>query len=242
MFSAAAYRTSLGGVPTTSDTEALADRVFRQVFRRDFDEPGFALVSLGPAVGSRELRRFMVALQDELDERYRRARGRHLVYLSTGRFDQQVSTKFHLDGAPDESYLMLGYEPSEVASELAMADYTRAAAERGASPRRFLDEHNPMFARGEAILAPYVTPLAGFDPASAHVLLVNNGALLGSDGSAYALGVLHRATIPSPDPSRRRVVNSTMLGVADAPDAGPLGPDARRAFLDAEDVAGASYR
>ena len=44
-----------------------------------------------------------------------------------GRFDSQTTTKFHLDGAPDEAFLMLGYEASPVRSELAIADYSKAA-------------------------------------------------------------------------------------------------------------------
>jgi hypothetical protein len=38
------------------------------------------------------------------------------------RFDQQVNT-FHVDNAADQSFLMLGYEPSEIESELHIADY-----------------------------------------------------------------------------------------------------------------------
>jgi hypothetical protein len=34
-----------------------------------------------------------------------------------GRFDSQATTKFHLAGAPDEAFLMLGYEASRVQSE-----------------------------------------------------------------------------------------------------------------------------
>ena len=44
-------------------------------------------------------------------------RGRRpFAYLSMARFDQQETTKFHLDGAPAESLLMLGYEPSKIRS------------------------------------------------------------------------------------------------------------------------------
>src|SRR5205814_4714013 len=65
-------------------------------------------------------------------------------------------------------------EPSEVHSELAIADYSRAACELGIAPQRFLVEHNPMFAEGERLLAPFVTRLPRFDPTAAQVLLVNN--------------------------------------------------------------------
>jgi hypothetical protein len=62
------------------------------VFRRDFNAPGAAVLSLGHAVHSTELRRFMVALKEALDEVFHRATGRYLVYLSMARFNQQVTT------------------------------------------------------------------------------------------------------------------------------------------------------
>jgi len=44
------------------------------------------------------------------------------TFRSLARFDQQETTKFHLDGAPEQSMLVLGYEPSRVQSRLPTAD------------------------------------------------------------------------------------------------------------------------
>jgi hypothetical protein len=49
-----------------------------------------------------------------------------LSYHWLVRFDQQVNTPF-VDNAADQSFLMLGYEPSE--SELHIADYYKYANE-----------------------------------------------------------------------------------------------------------------
>jgi hypothetical protein len=79
--------------------------VFDRVFRRNFAAPGFALVDFGPKFESRDLRAAMVQLKGELQQLCRDAWQRELIYLSMGRFDQQVTTKPHIDGAPPESVL-----------------------------------------------------------------------------------------------------------------------------------------
>ena len=71
------------------------------------------------------------------------------------RFDQQETTKFHLDGAPEQSMLMLGYEPSRVVSRLFLADYTRAASDLGITPQLFLTEFNPMYRAEIEKLSPH---------------------------------------------------------------------------------------
>jgi hypothetical protein len=40
---------------------------------------------------------------------------------------------FHVDNAADQSFLMLGYEPSEIESELHIADYYKYANESNAA-------------------------------------------------------------------------------------------------------------
>src|SRR5262245_51849798 len=198
MFPQTAYFTACAGVPDASGLVLLAGTVFRLVFRRDFTAPGVALLELGPAVESFALRRFMVDLKGELDRLYRKSTGRRLVYLSLARFDQQVTTKFHLDGAPEEAYLMLGYEPSEVRSELSVADYSRTAFEMRTEPKHFLADFNPMFANHEGLLAADVTPLTGFHPAHASVVVLNNSSLPYDPQWGNSLGVMHQATILTP--------------------------------------------
>ncbi|HYG76270.1 MAG TPA: hypothetical protein VEK08_14795 [Planctomycetota bacterium] len=186
--------------------------VFEQTLRFDFEHFGFALLDLGPDSDSYALRRNMVELKRGLSELLIAKTRKHLHYLSMGRFDQQVTTKFHLDGAPNESVLMLGYEPSRVQSRLFMADYTRCAHERGITPRQYLDQFNPMFSAGAALLTPYTTELTEFNPANFQILLINNSALPFSEERNTLLGVMHKAEIVNPTKDESRVVNSTMLG------------------------------
>src|SRR5688500_16088661 len=94
----------------------LGETISDLVWRFDFAAPGFCVVDVGPGVDSHTLRSWMVSLKQQLSEfGVRRGRG-PFGYRSMARFDQQETTKFHLDGAPARSMLMLGYEPSRVRS------------------------------------------------------------------------------------------------------------------------------
>ena len=238
MYPATAYHTLLAAVPSERDWPKLAHTVHRHAFRTDLAAPGFALVSFQPAIDSVTLRRAMVRLKEELARVQRDATGRHLVYRSMARFDQQVTTKFHLDGGPDESVLMLGYEPSAVDSRLALADYTLAAQRLGIEPSQFLVEHNPMFSAGASLLEPVTTHLTVFDPAQAHILLINNSCRTVDPARRNLLGVMHQATIAHPNPSRRRVVNSTMLRLADDPSNEEVAPDRQAEYVTTSHVSG----
>jgi hypothetical protein len=191
---------------------AHAERVYETAWRFDFTAPGFCLLNLGAGVDSHDLRALMVSLKERLSEVGSRRYEVPLVYRSMGRFDQQETTRFHLDGAPEQSMLMLGYEPSRVQSRLSVADFARCAFDLGIEPKRFLDEFNPMYRRGEEMLVRYVTELP--QPAEDHsrILLINNSSLPFTETRTNSLGVLHKAEIVNPDDSERRVVNSTMLG------------------------------
>jgi hypothetical protein len=45
---------------------------------------------------------------------------------------------FHVDNAADQSFLMLGYEPSEIESELHIADYYKYANESSTATKDYL--------------------------------------------------------------------------------------------------------
>jgi hypothetical protein len=179
------------------DIPATAPEVFRRVWRTALDQPGFGLLRFAREVSSRELRRAMVELVGAFP----------VVFVPErfGRFDQQVSSRFHRDGAPPASLLVLGYEPTAVRSRFWIADGSAAARAAGLSLKNYLAAHNPMFPAGEAALAPFVTEL-NLPPDEAFLVVVNNSLLPFGDGNP--LGVLHKAVIPSPDPAGRRVINS----------------------------------
>jgi hypothetical protein len=217
---------------------AEAEAVFDAAWRSDFSAPGFCLLDLGTTPGSHDLRSLMLDLKERLSEVGGRRYGVRFSIRSLGRFDQQETTKFHLDGAPDRSLLVLGYEPSTVRSRLSLADYTRCAHDLRIESRRFLDEFNPMYRKGEDLLARYVTELP--EPAEGHsrILLINNSSLPFDEARSNPLGVLHKAEVLDPDDSKRRLVNSMMLAAGEPDEAGE---DLLREFVATEEVSKRVY-
>jgi hypothetical protein len=192
------------------EAEAIAAEVFSRVLRESFDQPGFAIIAFPRQLGSKELRKTMVGLKESLSELFHDHWGESLAYLSLGRFDQQTTTKLHLDGAPERSVLMLGYEPTEVSSEFHIADYAACASALQLTPEEFLAQHNPMFADAMRLLAPYVTEVADWHEDRPRIVVVNNSSVSRTHPK-HTAGVMHGARIPTPDRARRRVINSTMM-------------------------------
>ena len=154
-----------------------------------------------------------------------------------GRFDQQETTKFHRDGAPDTSLLVLGYAPSQVRSRLLLADHVRCAFDLGIEPQQFLTNHNPMYHSGEEMLVGYVTELPQPDKAHASVLLINNSNLPFIDARPNPLGVLHQAVIVNPTESECRLVNSMMLVTEDE----SVGQEALDEFVQTDQISPKVY-
>ncbi len=188
----------------------LGEHLYTTVWRQALDQPGFALVEFEDAPSSEQLRQRMVQLVELVNDVAARRGEPRFVYERLGRFDQQVTTKFHRDGAPHASLLVLGYEPSVVASRLFIADLPRVAREHALGANAFITAHNPMFPSGEALLRGWVTELS-WSKDRAAVVLINN-SLFPDDGTdGNPLGVLHKGEIPSPDSKQSRVINSTGL-------------------------------
>ncbi len=200
--------------PSSSDVGSIAVEIYDRVCRADFDSPGFCLFSLGDSVDSVGLRRLMVDLKREMKAIHEARTGNTLVYLSATRFDQQVTTRLHLDGGPDECFLMLGYEPSEVESAISIADYARCAFDLGLSPKDFMSKHNPMFGSGDEVLQPYTTRVPCFSSSEFQIVCINNSSAAYSSTLPLWQGTLHTATILTPDESKRRIINSTMIASA----------------------------
>ena len=166
-----------------------------------------------------------------------RGRGR-FAYKSMARFDQQETTKFHLDGAPEQSLLMLGYEPSKVQSRLFLADYSRAAFDLGISPQQFLHNYNPIFKKGEELLGRYVRELPQPLDGHSRILLVNNSSLPFTEARTNPLGVMHKAIIVTSDDAERRIVNSTMLAVGETDE---IGQEQQRDFVTTDKISQKVY-
>lgn len=221
--------------------QQLGSGVFRAACRFDFSAPGFACIDLGPSLSPRQLRSTMVQLKECLSAEMLRTAGRKLAYLSMGRFDQQVTTKFHLDGAPEESVLILGYEPSVIRSRLFMGDYSRCAAEIGLSPRQFLDEHNPMFSSGAEKLKPYVTEVSNLNNRHFQIVVINNSSAPHFESNPKMQGVMHMAQIVDPSPQHSRIVNSTMTYAGGSTDAETISKSDQAAFIESESISRSRY-
>jgi len=130
------------------------------------------------------------------------------------RFDQQETTKFHLDGAPEQSMLDAGVRTIEgwqpvnswptTLVPLSILAYT---------PQQFLHDFNPMYKKGEELLGRYVMELPQPTEGHSRILLVNNSSLPFTEARTNPLGVMHKAIIVTPKDAERRIVNSTMLAV-----------------------------
>jgi hypothetical protein len=189
---------------TPDGIAAVAPEVFRRVWRTAHGQPGFALVRFARPVSSQELRRAMVELVGAFPVRF--------VPERFGRFDQQISSRFHRDGAPPASLLVLGYEPTAVRSRFWIADASAAAVGAGMGLAEYMAANNPMFPAGEQALAPFVTEL-DLPPGESFLVLANNSLLPAGGGNP--LGVLHRAAIAAPDPAGCRIINSIGYTPAD---------------------------
>lgn len=200
-----AYRFDLPH-PLPAAVAKLAAAVFPRVWRTTLDQPGFAVIRFGGPVESHDLRRFLLDLAAAFPVAFATER--------VGRFDQQVSSRFHRDGAPPASLLLLGYEASRVCSRVFAADAERAAADAGLPVTEYLAAHNPMTPAGEAKLWPVATELAV--PTNEPFVVVLNNSLL-PPGPDRVLGVLHKAEVPEPDPTAARVINSMGLMLRDDP-------------------------
>lgn len=196
-----------------TDVLQIVETVFERVFRTELGQPGFAVLVMPQDFSSQELRQSMTVLKERLSELHAMKWGEALEYLSLGRFDQQNSTKLHLDGAPVRSFLMLGYEPTKVRSEFQIADFSRCACDMGLSPAEFMSQHNPMFSAGAELLRNYVSNITNWHEDCSRIVIINNSiAEPGMHGATY--GVLHGALIPLPDPQASRIINSTMIAPA----------------------------
>jgi hypothetical protein len=216
----------------------VAERVFALVWRFDFTAPGFCVLDAGPGVDSHVLRSWMVNLKERLSAVAVGRGGEPFAFRSLARFDQQEDTKFHLDGAPDRSMLLLGYEASKVQSRLFLGDYVRAAFALGISPQQFLQDYNPMYRRGEQRLAPHVTELPQPADGHARIVLVNNSSLPLAEARTNPLGVMHKAQILNPTEAERRIVNSALLAVGDSEE---VAPEQVREFIRTDEISKKLY-
>jgi len=196
---------------TEVNIKKMAQYCFENVFRTTTDKPGFVYLDFGTDLNSTLLRSIMVDLKKELSKYTNKHFSKRLSYHWLVRFDQQVNTPFHIDNAGEESFLMLGYEPSEVECELYLADYFKYAKNSGEAPKNFLEAFTPVFKENEALLTPYITKLSPFLEYTYKIVLINNSnPVLRND----TFGVFHKAKIVEPNLQKSRIVNSALINMS----------------------------
>jgi hypothetical protein len=201
---------------STLDVRPIAETAYDLTCRSDLEAPGFCVVDLDAVSDPVALRRVMVGLKDAMDSIHRARTGGRLVYLSASRFDQRQTTRAHLDGGPEESLLMLGYEPSGLRATIEISDYSRCAAAMGLTPQAFMDRHNPMFNDVSALLRPYTVALPDAPSDGYRILCINNSSTPLSTNRSTWQGVLHAATIAPGAGTQTRFLNSTLIAAAPA--------------------------
>lgn len=195
------------------DPGSLAHQVAGLVFRHVLGEaPGYACLRVIDCPDSFALRQLMSELRRALSRIHHQRYGQGLEYYSLGRFDQKKTTRLHLDGGPSCSFLMLGYEPSEVTSRFTISDYSHCADSQDLTPAQFLHDQNPMFSEtGRAALLPYTRNIEDWDDREYRIVIVNNGSLE-ANTPLPGLGVMHGAEILfDPGSGSGRIINSTMF-------------------------------
>ena len=200
-----------------------------RAWRATLHEPGWAVLVPGEPVDSFALRREMMRVLDELSAEAERGGLPPFVVERLGRFDQQTSTRFHRDGGPAGSLLLLGYEPSRVASRFFVADAARAAEAAGIRVNAFLAANNPLRPAGEAALAGVVTEVCW--PADRGAIVVVNNSLFPDGEPGRPLGLLHKGLIERPDLSATRVINSLGAMPANEPGRAALPASAVEGFV-----------
>jgi len=188
----------------------IAQYCINNVFRTNTNQAGFVHLDFGKQIGSNQLRSIMVDLKAEFSKYTAEQFNKTLSYQWLGRFDQQVTTPYHLDNAGDQSFLMLGYEPSEIESELYLADYHKFSRESETASNQHFDKTYPIFKGDETLLKPYITEVSPFKKDTYKIILLNNS---NSNPENETLGVFHMARIIKQDLNKSRVINSMMLNM-----------------------------
>lgn len=184
--------------------------IYQAVFRQSTVEPGFYYEDLGPNWGSHALRQRMVNLKQGLSVFCER-QGGVLHYQSMGRFNQLHSSRFHRDSTDQaHSFLMLGYEPTEIESQVYLGDYSRLIEEEALSLENYLGQRRDVNAQvNDAPLEPYSTALTPFPKRHYRLVLLNNSKSF----SEKTLGVFHRAEVSPSASEADRIINYMMLSL-----------------------------
>ncbi|GEQ85109.1 hypothetical protein ULMS_06170 [Patiriisocius marinistellae] len=189
----------------------LAKQCFKKVFRTTTEAPGFMhLVFDKKQLTPYQFRSIMIDLKKELSALNVSKFNKKLSYHWLVRFDQQVNTPFHVDNAADQSILLLGYEPSDIESELQLADYHKYANKAYNTQEDYFNRFTPIFKEDDALLKPFTSKIKSYDNTHYSIVIINNS---NPKSNLETLGLFHKAVILNKDLSKSRIVNSMVLNV-----------------------------
>ncbi|TXK72015.1 hypothetical protein [Mesonia sp. K4-1] len=189
----------------------IAEKNFKSVFRTTTEAPGFVhLVFNKKEITPYRFRSIMIDLKKELSKLSVSTFNKKLNYHWLVRFDQQVNTPFHVDNAADESILMLGYEPSEIKSELHIADYHAYANKAYKTLEVYSNKFTPVFKEDDDLLKPFTSKINSVNEDNYSIVIINNSS---PKPNVETLGMYHKALIINKDLSKSRVVNSMVLNM-----------------------------
>ncbi|REG85204.1 hypothetical protein [Winogradskyella sediminis] len=189
----------------------IANKSFKEVFRTSTQAHGFVnLVFKKKNITPYQFRSIMINLKKELSKLSVSKFNKKLSYHWLVRFDQQVSTPFHVDNASEQSILILGYEPSNIKSELHIADYYSYANEAFETPEDYFNNFSPVFKDNEGVLLPFISKIKLANNDNYSIIIINNSS---PKLDIETLGVFHKALIIKEDLSTSRIVNSMVLNL-----------------------------
>lgn len=189
----------------------IANKCFQEVFRTTTEAHGFVnLVFKKKDITPYQFRSIMIDLKKELSKLSVSKFNKKLSYHWLVRFDQQVTTPFHVDNAAEQSILMLGYEPSTIQSELHIADYYSYANEAFKTPEDYFNNFSPVFKGEEDVLLPFISKIKSASNDKYSIVIINNSS---PKSAVDTLGLFHKALIMKEDLSKSRIVNSMVLNL-----------------------------
>lgn len=207
---------SIKSVNDTSDDTTFSTKqlqaIYEAVFRNSSEQPGFYFQDFGSQIDSATFRQKMVELKEGLSNLCELRTNQQLNYQGIGRFNHQHSSRFHRDSAEEHSFLMLGYEPTQVDSKVYVADYTKYIESQNISLEAYFGGNQSVnTASDEQLLEPYITELEPFSKNHYRLLLVNNSKSF----EAKTWGVFHRGEVLQKLEGEDRTLNYMMLHLCD---------------------------
>ncbi len=194
----------------TSTTEL--DIIYKSVFRHSTEQAGFYYQDFGTNMNSISFRQKMVELKDGLSKICTIPMQKQLNYQGIGRFNQQHSSRFHRDSAPEHTFLILGYEPTKVQSKVFIADYTKYIENHDQSLASFFggtEDVNTI--ENDHLIESYVTELTPFPKNHYRLVVLNNSKSF----KEKTFGVFHRGKILKKIENENRILNYMMLKLCD---------------------------